>query len=124
MAQKVLLVDDDQYIRELYEEILKQAGYEVDSAVDGKEGYEKMNQGGYDLVLLDIMMPYLDGIGIMKKLREAPPKNKNGSVILLTNLAYDPVVKEAMESGVKACLNKADMNPDEFLKKVQELIKV
>ncbi|MFA5828812.1 MAG: response regulator [Candidatus Shapirobacteria bacterium] len=123
MAQKVLLVDDDQYIRELYEEILKNAGFEVETAVDGKEGFEKIIAGGYDLVLLDVMLPYLDGIGILDKLREEKPKVGNGPIILLTNLAYDPVIKDAIQKGAVACLNKAEMNPDEFLKKIKEVLK-
>jgi DNA-binding response OmpR family regulator len=120
---KILLVDDDLYIRELYEEILKNAGYEVEMAVDGKEGLEKIVEGGYDLILLDVMMPYIDGIGILKKLEDDKPKKSNGPIILLTNLAYDPVMKEATERGAAACLYKAEMNPDEFLKKVAEHIK-
>lgn len=123
MPQKILLVDDDQYIRELYEEILKNAGYEVETGVDGKEGLEKINSGGYDLILMDVMMPYLDGIGILKELAEKKPTKKNGPIMLLTNLAYDPVIKEALQMGAVACLNKAEMNPDEFLKKVKEVLK-
>lgn len=120
---KVLLVDDDLYIRELYVEILKNAGYEVEVAVDGKEGFEKIVAGGYDLILLDVMMPYLDGIGILKKLEEEKPQKSNGPIILLTNLAYDPVMKEAVERGAVVCLYKAEMNPDEFLKNVAEHVK-
>jgi len=120
---KILLVDDDSFIRELYEEILTGAGYQVEMAVDGKEGLEKISGGGYDLVLLDVMMPYLDGIGVLKKLEEEKTRGKNGPIILLTNLAYDPVMKEAAERGAAACLYKADMNPDEFLKIISEHLK-
>ncbi|MFA5025490.1 MAG: response regulator [Candidatus Shapirobacteria bacterium] len=120
---KILLVDDDLYIRELYLEILTDAGYEVEMAVDGKEGFEKIVEGGYDLILLDVMMPYLDGIGILRKLEDERPKKSNGPIILLTNLAYDPVIKEATQRGAAACLYKAEMNPDEFLKTISEYIK-
>jgi DNA-binding response OmpR family regulator len=120
---KILLVDDDLYIRELYLEILKNAGYEVEVAVDGKDGFDKIIAGGYDLILLDVMMPYLDGIGILKRLEEEKPQKNNGPIILLTNLAYDPVMKEAMDRGAVACLYKAEMNPDEFLKNVTEHVR-
>lgn len=123
MAQKVLLVDDDQFIRELYEEVLKNAGYEVETASDGKMGYEKLAEGGYDLVLLDVMLPFMDGVGILSELEEHKPKKKNGPIVLLTNLAYDPAVKEALDKGAKMVLNKAEMNPDEFLKKIKEVVK-
>lgn len=123
MEQKILLVDDDQSIRELYLEILGNAGFEVETAVDGKEGFEKILNGGYSLILLDVMMPYLDGLGILNELQTNRPKMPNGPILLLTNLAYDPAVKEAIQKGAVACLNKADMNPDEFLKRVREFIK-
>ena len=122
MAQKILLVDDDQYIREMYEEVLKNSGFEVETAVDGKEGFEKILNGGYDLILLDVMLPFLDGIGILRELQDKKPIKTNGPIMLLTNLAYDPVIEEAIQKGAVACLNKAEMNPGEFIKKVQEVL--
>jgi DNA-binding response OmpR family regulator len=123
MPQKILLIDDDQYIREMYEEVLKNESYEVETAVDGKAGLEKIMNGGYDLILLDIMLPYIDGIGILTQLQKSKPKKINGPIILLTNLAADPVIKEAIQMGAVACLSKAEMDPGEFIKKVKEIIK-
>lgn len=121
--KKILIVDDDLYIREIYEEVLKEAGYEVETAIDGKIGLEKILNGGYNLILLDIMLPYIDGLGILKQLKEKKTKFKNGPIILLTNLIQDLVTKEALANGAKECLNKAEMNPGEFLKKVNEILK-
>ena len=115
----ILLVDDDQFIRELYEEILKNEGFEVETAVDGKEGLEKIMEGGYDLILLDVMMPQVDGIGVVRSLEKQMPKQKNGPILLLTNLMHDPVIDEALQKGVKACLNKADLTPEDFLQQVK-----
>lgn len=123
MPQKILLIDDDQYIREMYEEVLKNESYEVETAVDGKAGLEKIMNGGYDLILLDIMLPYIDGIGILTQLQTSKPIKTNGPIILLTNLAADPVIKEAIQKGAVACLSKAEMDPGEFIKKVKEIIK-
>lgn len=123
MAKKILIIDDDQYIREIYEEVLTENGYEVDTAIDGKIGLEKILNGGYDLILLDIMLPYIDGIGILKQLKEKKTKLKNGPIILLTNLIQDLVLKEALANGVNECLDKADMNPEEFLKKIKTILK-
>lgn len=122
MAKKILLVDDDQYIRELYVEVLKDAGYEVTPAVDGEDALAKLTTGGYDLVLLDIMMPKLDGIGVLKSLKEKPATTPNGAVILLTNLAHDPVLKEATSLGAKSFLIKADITPDQLIQKVKEYL--
>lgn len=120
---KILLVDDDQFIREMYEEVLKNAGYEVETAIDGKMGYEKILAGGYDLILLDVMLPYMDGLGILTELQEHKPKKANGPILLLTNLTSDPAIKEATKKGVVACLNKAEMNPGEFITKIKEALK-
>ncbi|HZE86723.1 MAG TPA: response regulator, partial [Methylomirabilota bacterium] len=76
MHKKILLVDDDQYIREVYLEVLQDAGYDVDTGINGEEGFAKMHQGGYDLILLDIMMPKVDGIGVLDNLAKNPPQQK------------------------------------------------
>lgn len=122
MAKKILLADDDMYIRELYVEILKDAGHEVIPCDNGEKALSELAKGGFDLVLLDIMMPKLDGIGVLKSLKEKPPSSPNGPVVLLTNLAHDPVLKEATELGAKTYLIKADMTPDQLLSKVKEYL--
>lgn len=122
MSKRILLVDDDLFIRELYEEILTNAGYEVDVAVDGKEGLEKLTKNQYDLTLLDIMLPQLDGIGIIAKLKGSGSKTPLKSIVFLTNLAHDPVVKEALAAGVHSCLIKSDLNPDQLVSYVKQVL--
>lgn len=122
MAKKILLVDDDQYIRELYLEVLKDAGYEVTPCTDGEAALAALSAGGFDLILLDIMMPKLDGIGVLKSAAAKTPPPQNGPVILLTNLAHDPVLQEATSLGAKGYLIKADMTPDQLVEKVKEYL--
>lgn len=121
MAHKLLVVDDDEYIRDLYEEILKDSGFNVDTAVDGKDGLDKITANNYDLILLDIMMPKLDGVEVLRSLSK-DAKAKAGKVVLLTNLAHDPVMKEALSLGAKAYLIKADMTPDQLVEKLKEFL--
>jgi len=121
--KKILIVDDDLYIRELYEEILKEAGFEVTTAVDGQDGFDKIKVGGFDLILLDVMMPKLDGLTVLAKLSQNPPRAKNGPIVLLTNLSHDPVIKEALQKGATAYLIKADLNPDQLVEKVKSFVK-
>jgi CheY-like chemotaxis protein len=123
MSKKLLIVDDDLYLRDLYKEILTDAGYEVETANDGREGLDKLNNGGYDLTLLDVMMPHMDGLGVLTKLHETPPTAPNGPVVLLTNLAHDPVIKEALSKGAASYLIKADLTPDQVVEKVKEYLK-
>ncbi|MGH7203818.1 MAG: response regulator transcription factor [Candidatus Levyibacteriota bacterium] len=122
MAKKILVVDDDLYIRELYEEVLKDEGYEIETAKDGKETLGKAQQGGYDLILLDIMMPKLDGLGVMDELKKNPPARPNGPILLLTNLDHDPLIKDAMSKGASAFIIKADITPADLIVQVKKFL--
>lgn len=120
--QKILILEDDQYTRDVYQEVLTGAGYEVTVAVDGEEGLVKIKEGGYNLILLDMMMPKMDGLGVLTSLKENPPKEPNGPVILLTNLAHDPVISKALSLGAKSFLIKSDLNPDQLVARVKEAL--
>ena len=122
MAKKILVVDDDLYIRELYEEVLKTEGYEVETAKDGEETLGRLQQGGYDLILLDIMMPKLDGLGVMDALKKTPPPVPNGPILLLTNLDHDPLIKDAMDKGASAFIIKADITPGDLVGQVKKFL--
>lgn len=120
--RKVLVIDDDLYIRDLYEEVLRDDGFTVETAVDGEEGLMKLQKGGYDLVLLDVMMPKRDGLGVLTELAAHPPLTPNGPIIVLTNLGHDPIIKEAMNKGAASYLNKADMTPDQLLENIKKFL--
>jgi CheY-like chemotaxis protein len=122
MAKKVMVVDDDLYIRELYVEILKGEGYTVDSAINGEDALSKLKLGGYDLILLDIMMPKTDGLGVMDALIKTPPPVPNGPIILLTNLDHDPLIQDAMSRGAVAFIIKADITPPDLLIQVKKYL--
>ncbi|MDP2671250.1 MAG: response regulator [bacterium] len=119
MAQKILVVEDDQFLRELYDELLSGEGYEVSVAADGQEGFDKVSAGGFDLVLLDIMLPKIDGLEVLRKLKETPPKQANGPTVLLTNLGQDSIIKEGFSLGAAGYLIKSAMNPDQVLNEVK-----
>jgi two-component system chemotaxis sensor kinase CheA len=122
VKKKILIVDDDLYLRELYEEILTGAGLEVETSVDGEEGLAKILAKPYDLVLLDIMMPKLDGIGVLTQLSQQTNRPYKPTIILWTNLANDPVIKEALEKGASAFLVKADLTPDQIVAQVKKFL--
>lgn len=83
MSYKILVVEDDSQIQELIVEFLSSQDYVVDTANDGVEGYEKFKEGEYDLVILDVMMPRLDGHSLCKMIKSV---DKDVSVIFLTAL--------------------------------------
>lgn len=122
MAKRVIIIDDDLYIRELYVEVLKNEGYMVDSAVNGEDAYNKLKNGGYDLILLDIMMPKMDGLQVMDALRKTPPPVKNGPILLLTNLDHEPLVKDALSKGASAFIIKADITPEVLMEQVKKYL--
>ena len=70
-GKKILIVEDDQFLREFYQELLQEEGYIVDVAADGEIALKKITEGGFSLVLLDIMLPKMDGINILKTLRSS-----------------------------------------------------
>ena len=120
--KRILIIEDDVHIRDLYAEILGEAGYDVATAVDGEEGLVKAKIGGYHLILLDVMMPKLDGLGVLHGLQQNPPQNPNGQVILLTNLAQDEVVQEALKTGANDFVIKSDLNPQELLTRLESYL--
>jgi|SRR3989344_5206747 len=122
--KKILLVEDDQFTRELYDEVLKDAGFDVTTAINGEEGLNHIKSGGYDLILLDVMMPKMDGLEVLRSLRDDPPKTKNGPIVLLTNLTNDPVFNSAygLNVGVRDHLVKSDITPGELLEKVKKFL--
>lgn len=122
-GQKILVIEDDQYIRDVYQEVLTEVGYDVTTSVDGEEGLVKIREGGYSLILLDMMMPKLDGLGVLESLKQNASKTANGPIVLLTNLAHDPVISKALSLGAKDYLIKSDLNPDQLVTRVGELLK-
>lgn len=122
MAKRILVVDDDVYIREIYVEVLKHAGYEVDNAEDGEVALTKLKEGGYDLVLLDVIMPHKNGIEVLNELFKSSPAKKNGPIILLTNSVEDPMIEKAQEKGVTGWAIKVDLAPPELLRLVKNTL--
>lgn len=106
----------------MYLLILGKAGYELVTANDGVQGLGKARQGGFDLILLDLMMPNLDGIGFLQGLQTEPPKKPNGPIVVLSNAGYDTVTKEAEALGAQGFLMKADLLPQDLVREVGRFI--
>ncbi len=121
-GKKLLLVEDDLETKKLYQEVLEEAGYLVTTAIDGELGLAKIQEGGFDLILLDIMMPKLDGLAVLTQLQTSPALKPNGPIVVVTNIANDPIVNKALLIGAKAYMIKADLNPDQLVEKVKEFL--
>lgn len=118
---KLLLVEDDVTLVKMYERKFLSDGYEVSIAYDGLEGLEKVAKEKPDLVLLDIMLPKLDGLALFKKMRSQP--NTFGTpVILLTNFGQEDAVFECFKLGAIDYLVKADVTPQQVVDKVEKFL--
>lgn len=116
---KILLVDDDQDVLELYSEILTDAGYEVDKVENGQEALAACENKKYDLILLDLMMPVMDGIETLKKLRADEAKYGHPVIVALTNVTMAVNVREAFEYGADGYLVKLSVSNDILVDKVK-----
>ncbi len=121
-SHKILLVEDDQFLRDMYNELLSDEGFEVTACADGEEGFNKAMEGGFNLILLDIMLPKMDGLQILKTLKEKDMLSKNGPVVMLTNLGQDNIVKEGFDYGASGYLIKSSMTPDQVLHEVHTFL--
>ena len=122
MNKSILLIEDDDDLRQMYTLIFTKAGYRFETANDGIQGLAKARQGGYDLILLDLMMPKLDGIGFLKEMKNEAPKKPNGPILVLSNAGYNAVAEEAMKLGAAGFLLKADYLPAELVQEVEKYL--
>ena len=118
MSSTILIIEDEVDIREVYTDILEEAGFTVIEAVDGDEGLSKALAGGWDLLLLDIMLPKIDGLEILKKVR-GQEALAHKPVVLLTNLGRESIIKEGFEVGANGYLIKSELTPDQMVSEVK-----
>ena len=117
---KILLVEDDETLSKMYQKKLEFEGFEVVTAFDGNEGIKKATSGVPDLILQDIMLPGIDGFGVIKQLKEAE-KTKNIPIIILTNLGTsETFIDEAKILGVRQYLIKYKTSADDVVKAIKK----
>ena len=111
---KVLIIEDEYFISELYVRALKKAGYEVTLAVDGQDGLHKALGNQYDIILLDIMVPTVTGNEILDQLQAHQPPIK-AKVIITTNLEQSEEIKEKLERQADGYIIKAEITPKQLV---------
>jgi two-component system, OmpR family, alkaline phosphatase synthesis response regulator PhoP len=121
MAKKILAVDDERHIVRLVQVNLERQGYTVVTAYDGKEALEKVEAESPDLIVLDVMMPYMDGFEVLQNLKRNQA-TRDIPVIMLTAKAQDADVFRGWQSGVDCYLTKP-FNPMELIAFVKRIFK-
>jgi len=118
---KILVVEDEEILLTALSEELKQEGFEVVGAKDGVEGVEKTVSEKPDMVLLDLVMPRLDGIGALKQMKENP-ETKDIPVVILTNLSDYDKISDALSLGAMDYLVKANYRLEELVNKIKTVL--
>lgn len=120
--KKILIIEDETFVRELYEREFGRAGYEISSATDGQEALAKVVEENWDLILLDIMLPKISGLDVLKEIKKKD-STKKIPVLLLTNLANEAVIKEGFSLGANGYLIKADYTPQQIIEEIKKFFK-
>jgi DNA-binding response OmpR family regulator len=118
---KILLMEDETMLASMYQTKFQNEGFNIDIAVDGEDGLAKAKAGNYQIILVDIIMPKLDGFAVLKELR-ALPQYQTIPIILLTNLSQEEDMKKGKELGATDYWVKANLTPGQIVEKVRGLI--
>lgn len=118
---KILIIEDDSFISDMYKIKLESEGFEVSVAADGVQGLEAAGKENPDLILLDIVMPKMDGFTVLQNLKEKP-EVQNIPVIMLTNLGQKDSVEKGLKLGAADYIIKAHFTPLEVVDKVKAFL--
>lgn len=117
--KKVLCIEDEHFINELYARALGKAGYEVTVVMDGEEGLAEAFTDAYDIVLLDIMVPSLIGTEVLKRIRSEKP-DLRAKIIITTNLELSDQDRAAIEAQADGYVVKAELTPRQMAEFLQQ----
>ena len=120
---KVVIVEDDKNLLDLYAYQFKNAGFDVVKAEDGRQGLSTIMSEKPDLVILDIMLPKLDGLSMLKELRLSPGSVGRTPVIVLTALSDKAFADEAMRLGANEYFIKTEFMPNKMMDKIKKHLK-
>jgi len=116
--RKILIAEDDFFIRDIYSKVFSLSGYEVQVAVDGIDALEKIKANHYDMILLDIMMPRMTGIDVLKNVRTLTTPVKDTPIFIITNLGQQNVIEEAFKLGMDGYILKSQVSPQQIVDEI------
>lgn len=113
-----MIVEDDYFISDIYKRVFTKAGYIVDTALDGEIAINIVKDNSYDIILLDIMLPKVTGINVLKEFRKPEALALHTPVFLITNLGQEAIIKEAFKIGADGYLLKAQLTPQDIVSEI------
>jgi len=122
MQKNILIIEDDRFLRELIAQKLIKEDFNISEAIDGEEGIKKIKEEKPDLVLLDLILPGIDGFEVLSKMREDPSITRI-PVIILSNLGQREDVERGLKLGAVDYLIKAHFTPGEIIEKIKLVLK-
>ncbi|OGZ17624.1 MAG: hypothetical protein A2Z78_00520 [Candidatus Nealsonbacteria bacterium RBG_13_36_15] len=122
MPATILIVEDDKFLRELIVQKLIKENYEVSEAIDGEQGIKKIKEEKPDLILLDLILPGIDGFEVLSRMKE-DPELSSIPVIILSNLGQKEDVERGLKLGAIDYLIKAHFTPGEIIEKIKKALK-
>jgi DNA-binding response OmpR family regulator len=122
MNKSILLVEDDSFLIDIYTIKFKESGFSIRVATNHDQCFEKIEEEMPDIILLDIVLPSVCGIDILKEIR-AKKEYDDIKVIILSNLGQKEEIKEGIKLGAEKYLIKADNPPSQVVKEVEEILK-
>lgn len=120
MSKKILIVEDDPFLIDIYSTKLKGAGFEVDIVQDGEDVLAHLEETKPDLLVLDIVLPHMDGWEILSGIKNG--RARDLKVIVLSNLGQREEVQKGLKLGAVKYLIKANYTPSEIVKEIQETL--
>ena len=124
--KNILLVEDDPFLIDIYTTKLKEAGFSVEVATDGEGGLRLITEKKFDLLVLDIVLPQIDGWEILRKIKNEKLKTKNFrdlKIVVLSNLGQKDEVEKGIKLGATKYLIKAHYTPSEVIEEIKEVLK-
>ena len=121
MIKKIIIIEDDKFLRELIARKLVQEGYKALESVDGEDGLKKIKDEKPDLILLDLLLPNIDGFEVLERVK-ADQSLGSIPVIIISNLGQKEDIERALKLGAVDYMVKAQFTPAEIIKRVKEAL--
>lgn len=114
--KKILIIEDDFYVRDLYKKAFERKNYQVTEAENGEVALEKVRQEKFDFIILDLMLPKIPGIEVLKEIKASQPV----PVYILTNVGDEHILQQAMSAGADTYFIKVDYTPKQLVRAIEE----